>query len=47
MSNSNASLVNSNFSPEIFNVKTISCKRSINSKNPGAKTLEVLISNFI
>ena len=47
MSNSNVPLVNNNFSSETFMVKTILCKRSINSKNPGAKTLEVLISNFI
>ena len=46
MSNSNVPLVNSNFSSEVYRVKIIPCKRSINSKNPAAKTLEVLISNF-
>lgn len=51
MSNANVPLVNDAFrtqeSSDAFNIKLISCKRSINSKNPGAKTLEVLISNYI
>jgi len=45
LSNANVKLVTDNFSNE-FNIETISCKRSINSKNPESKTLEVLISNF-
>jgi len=48
MSNSNVPLVIDTFrSHSSFNIETISCKRSINSKNPGAKTLEVLISKII
>lgn len=43
MSNADVDLVNSNFPNSIFDVKIIQCKRSINSKNPGSTTNEVLI----
>ena len=46
MSNSDVSLVRENFSNDKYNVKSISCKRSINSKNPEAKTKEVIIKNY-
>ena len=42
MSNSKVELVTTTFKK--FNIKEILCKRSINSKNPGAKTKEVLIT---
>lgn len=41
MSNSNVDLVRDSF--EEYDISVITCKRSINSKNPGAKTEEVLI----
>lgn len=47
MSNSNTDFVNESFSKTIYNIKYISAKRSINSKNPDAKTTEVLIKNYV
>jgi DNA adenine methylase len=41
MSNADVELVRSNF-PD-YQIESIECKRSINSKNPGAKTFEVII----
>jgi len=41
MSNADVELVKATFSA--YNVKIISCRRAINSKDPGAKTNEVLI----
>jgi hypothetical protein len=41
---SNKDLVLQSFENKKFNIETIECKRCINSKNPGAKTMEVLIS---
>lgn len=46
MSNADMTLVRENFNNEIYNIKSISCKRSINSKNPEAKAKEVIIKNY-
>jgi len=43
MSNSNTQTVKTAFEKNEFHLKTILCKRSINSKNPGALTVELLI----
>lgn len=43
LSNSNVDLVKNSFLPEYYQTCVISCKRTINSKNPTAKTNEVLI----
>jgi len=43
MSNADVMLVRNNMSR--FNITTIECKRMINSKNPGAKIKEVIISS--
>jgi DNA adenine methylase len=45
MSNSDTSLVRDAFD-EGFGISYIDCKRSINSKNPGSKIGEVLITNW-
>lgn len=46
LSNADVSLVRENFSIEKFNITSILCKRSINSKNPESKTKEVIITNY-
>jgi DNA adenine methylase len=43
MSNSNAPLLKESF--EGYEIKTIDVRRAINSKNPGERTTEVLVSN--
>jgi DNA adenine methylase len=45
LSNANVKLVTDSFDSKYF-IEIITCKRSINSKNPESKTDEVLISNF-
>lgn len=44
MSNADVKLVRDNFPG--FKIESIDCKRAINSKNPGAKTKEVIIKSF-
>lgn len=43
MSNSDVDLVRNNFSDDKFECRVISCKRSINSKQPESKTNEIII----
>ena len=47
LSNADVSLVRENFTNEKYNTISISCKRSINSKNPDAKAKEVIIKNYV
>lgn len=46
LSNADVSLVRENFTNEKYNITSISCKRSINSKHPEAKAKEVIIKNY-
>jgi DNA adenine methylase len=46
LSNADVSLVRDNFANEKYNTISILCKRSINSKNPNAKAMEVIIRNY-
>jgi len=46
MSNSDVELVKESFNDVKYTIQRIECKRSINSKNPGAKAMEVIITNF-
>lgn len=46
MSNSNVKLVIENFQNSQYNIQEILCKRFIKSKNPSAKTKEVIIKNY-
>jgi len=46
LSNSDVDLVHDNFK-ENYNITSITCKRSINSKNPDAKVKELIIKNII
>ena len=46
LSNADVSLVRDNFTNKKYNITSILCKRAINSKNPNAKTQEVIIKNY-
>tara|TARA_B100000214_G_scaffold366796_1_gene336196 strand:+ start:729 stop:1883 length:1155 start_codon:yes stop_codon:yes gene_type:complete len=46
MSNANVKLIRDNLSPDDYKYEVVSCRRAINSKNPGAKTEEVIIRNY-
>jgi len=46
LSNSDVDLVRENFLNKKYNITSIICKRSINSKNPDSKTKEVIIKNY-
>ena len=46
MSNSDVILVKNSFTDKKYTIKTILCKRSINSKKPNAKTNEILIKSY-
>ena len=46
LSNADVSLVNENFTNDKYNISSILCKRTINSKNPESKTKEVIIKNY-
>jgi len=46
LSNADVRLVRDNFTNEKYNITSILCKRSINSKNPEAKAREVIIKNY-
>ena len=46
LSNSDVKLVRENFTNEKYNIISILCKRSINSKKPQSKTKEVIIKNY-
>jgi DNA adenine methylase len=46
LSNADVTLVRENFASERYNITSILCKRSINSKNPDAKAKEVIIKNY-
>jgi DNA adenine methylase len=46
LSNADVSLVRNSFTNKKYNITSILCKRAINSKNPKAKTKEVIIKNY-
>jgi DNA adenine methylase len=46
LSNADVTLVRENFTNDNYNITSILCKRSINSKNPDAKAKEVIIKNY-
>ena len=46
ISNADVSLVRDNFANEKYSIISILCKRTINSKNPGLKSKEVIIKNY-
>jgi len=46
LSNADVSLVRNNFTNDKYNILSILCKRTINSKNPETKAKEVIIKNY-
>lgn len=46
MSNSNVKLIHDNLSKDNFKYEIVSCRRTINSKDPAARTEEVIITNY-
>ena len=46
MSNANVPLIREYFNEGVYNYKVISCRRAINSTNPGARREEVVITNY-
>jgi len=46
MSNAKVELVVNKFNNPEYTIAEIECKRHINAKNPGSKTMEVLITNY-
>jgi DNA adenine methylase len=46
MSNSDVPLVRENLSEDHYTFEVVSCRRAINSKNPGAKTNEVILTTY-
>ena len=46
MSNAKVDLVTTSFQNNEFKITDIEAKRSIHSKNPGTKTIEVIITNY-
>jgi DNA adenine methylase len=46
LSNSDVTLVRDNFKNEKYDITSILCKRTINSKNPESKVKEVIIKNY-
>jgi DNA adenine methylase len=45
MSNADVKLVRDNFSEDRYIIESVSARRAINSKNPGAKAMEVIITS--
>lgn len=46
LSNADVDLVRENFNNDNYIIDSVLCKRSINSKNPESKTMEVIIKNY-
>lgn len=47
LSNSDTAFIRENFASERYSLIDIVCRRAINSKNPGLKTKELLITNYL
>ena len=46
MSNSDVPLTREAFQSSVYTIKALSCKRSINSKKPGSKAKEIVVTNY-